>query len=204
MALATLSTAWCSFESAAWTRRSNRLTNEFNALERKAALLSLQGMQQATIQTAMFTEAMAAKQAGMTSWRTFTRRFPPDLRKDTSHGLPKNLLKIQTPIRIRLCPTFTRCAGAVKPPTRLPKLPTASGTPAVPEAFPVQVLANTVLFATVFFFANASAKFEQAPGACSRVHLRCCRVRVCGPADGGAAALNLTTDSGSDNSSPID
>ena len=36
MALATLSTAWCSFESAAWTRKSNRLMNEFNALERKA------------------------------------------------------------------------------------------------------------------------------------------------------------------------
>src|SRR5436309_9744644 len=28
MALATLSTAWCSFESAAWTRQSNRLMNE--------------------------------------------------------------------------------------------------------------------------------------------------------------------------------
>jgi len=29
MALATLSTAWYSFESAAWTRKSNRLMNEF-------------------------------------------------------------------------------------------------------------------------------------------------------------------------------
>ena len=64
MALATLSTAWCSFESAAWTRRSNGLMNEFNTLERRAGLLSLQGMQQATIQTAMFTEVLAAKQAG--------------------------------------------------------------------------------------------------------------------------------------------
>ena len=34
MALATLSTAWCSYQSAAWTRKSNRLMNEFNALER--------------------------------------------------------------------------------------------------------------------------------------------------------------------------
>src|SRR6516162_492018 len=37
MALATLSTAWCSFQSAAWTRKANRQMNEFNALERKAA-----------------------------------------------------------------------------------------------------------------------------------------------------------------------
>src|SRR6266540_3184808 len=64
MALATLSTAWCSFESAAWTRKSNRLMNEFNSLERRAGLLSLQGMQQATIHTAMFMEVLAAKQAG--------------------------------------------------------------------------------------------------------------------------------------------
>src|SRR5215831_12170375 len=45
MALATVGTAWCSFESASWTRRSNRLINEFNSLERKAGLLNVQGMQ---------------------------------------------------------------------------------------------------------------------------------------------------------------
>ena len=32
MALATLSTAWCGYQSAAWTRQSNRLMNEFNTL----------------------------------------------------------------------------------------------------------------------------------------------------------------------------
>src|SRR5438270_10334013 len=31
IALTTLCTAWCSYESAAWTRRSNRLMNESNA-----------------------------------------------------------------------------------------------------------------------------------------------------------------------------
>src|SRR5882762_11314910 len=39
MALATVGTAWCSYQSAAWTRQSNRLLNEFNALERRAGLL---------------------------------------------------------------------------------------------------------------------------------------------------------------------
>jgi len=64
MALATLSTAWYSFESAAWTRQSNRLIKEFNALERKAGLLTMQGMQQATIHTGMFMQLLAAQQAG--------------------------------------------------------------------------------------------------------------------------------------------
>ncbi len=31
--------AWCSYQSAAWTRQSNRLMNEFNALERREGLL---------------------------------------------------------------------------------------------------------------------------------------------------------------------
>src|SRR5436309_9139221 len=64
MALATLSTAWCSYQSAAWTRQSNRLMNEFNALERKAGLLSIEGIQQATIHSTMFMQMLAAQQAG--------------------------------------------------------------------------------------------------------------------------------------------
>src|SRR2546423_12898281 len=82
MALATLSTAWCSYQSAAWTRQSNRLMNEFNALERRAGLLSVQGTQQATIHTAMFMEVLAAKQTGNEQLANFyVERFPPDARK---------------------------------------------------------------------------------------------------------------------------
>src|SRR5262245_2867206 len=82
MALATLSTAWCSFESAAWTRKSNRLMNEFNTLERTAGLLRIQGMQQATIHTGMFMQALAAHQAGNENLVNFyVERFPPELRK---------------------------------------------------------------------------------------------------------------------------
>jgi len=39
MALTTVGTAWCWYQSAAWTPQSNRLLNEFNALERRAGLL---------------------------------------------------------------------------------------------------------------------------------------------------------------------
>ena len=82
MALATLSTAWCSFQSAAWTRKSNRLMNEFNALERKAGVLTIQGIQQATIHTGMFMQALAAHQAGNDKLLNFyVERFPPELRK---------------------------------------------------------------------------------------------------------------------------
>ena len=64
MALSTLGTAWCSYESAAWTRRSNRLMNEFNAFERRAGVLTIQGMQSMTIHASMFMQLLAAQQAG--------------------------------------------------------------------------------------------------------------------------------------------
>src|SRR4051812_19033872 len=82
MALATLSTAWCSYQSAAWTRSSTRLLNEYNALERRAGLLTTQGLQVATIHTAMFMQLLAAQQAGNEKLAQFyAQRFPPDVRK---------------------------------------------------------------------------------------------------------------------------
>src|SRR6478609_3642570 len=64
MALTTICTAWCSYESAAWTRKSNRLLNEYNALERRAALLEVQGSQALIVHTSMFMELLAAQHAG--------------------------------------------------------------------------------------------------------------------------------------------
>src|SRR6476619_3738659 len=81
MALATLSTAWCSYQSAAWTRRANRLMNDSNALERRAGVLTRQGMQTATIHAAMFMQMLAAKQAGNEKLASFyVQRFAPDVR----------------------------------------------------------------------------------------------------------------------------
>src|SRR5438034_6761642 len=64
MALTTLCTAWCSYESAAWTRRSNRLMNESNAVERRAALLDVQGSQALIVHASMFMQLLAAQHAG--------------------------------------------------------------------------------------------------------------------------------------------
>ena len=56
--------------------------NEFNMLERKAGVLNLQGMQMATIHTAMFMQVLAAKQAGNEQLASFyAQRFPADMRK---------------------------------------------------------------------------------------------------------------------------
>ena len=47
---------------------SNRLMNEFNALERKAGVLTIQGMQQTTIHTGMLCKPLLRAKLAMTSW----------------------------------------------------------------------------------------------------------------------------------------
>jgi hypothetical protein len=162
MALATLSTAWCSFESAAWTRSSNRLMNEFNTLERKAGLLSLQGMQQATIQTAMFTEVLAAKQAGNDQLAKFyVERFPPELRKAYDAWLAQKPFENPNADPHPFVPNLYEIPGSRKAADASAKAANSQREAGSAGSISGQYLANTVLFATVLFFANASSKFEQ-------------------------------------------
>jgi len=162
MALATLSTAWCSYHSAAWTRKSNRLMNEFNSLERRAGLQTMQGMQQATIHVAMFMELLAAQQAGNEKLANFyVERFPSDLRKAYDAWLAQKPFENPNADPHPFVPKLYEVRG-----TREAAEANAKAANSLKEARNAgnvsgQYLANTVLFATVLFFANASAKFEQ-------------------------------------------
>jgi len=162
MALATLSTAWCGYQSAAWTRQSNRLMNEFNTLERKAGLLTVQGTQQATIQTGMFMQALAAQQAGNEKLLNFyVERFPPELRKAYDAWMAQKPFENPNADSHPFVPNLYEARG-----TREAADATAKAAASQQEARKAgnisgQYLANTVLFATVLFFASASGKFEQ-------------------------------------------
>ena len=162
MALATLSTAWCSYQSAAWTRKSNRLMNEFNALERRAGLQTVQGMQQMTIHTAMFMQMLAAQQAGNEKLVNFyVERFPPDVRKAYDAWLAERPFENPNADPHPFVPKLYEVPG-----TREAAEANAKAARSLEEARNAgnvsgQYLANTVLFATVLFFASASAKFEQ-------------------------------------------
>jgi hypothetical protein len=162
MALATLSTAWCSFESAAWTRQSNRLMNKFNTLERRAGLLSLQGMQRATIHTAMFTEVLAAKQAGNEQLANFyVERFPPEMRKAYDAWLAEKPFENPNADPHPFVPNLYEMRGTREAADATAKAANSQQEAGRAGSISGQYLANTVLFATVLFFANASAKFEQ-------------------------------------------
>jgi len=162
MALATLSTAWCSYHSAAWTRRSNRLMNEFNSLERRANLLNIQGMQAASIHAAMFMQLLAAQQAGNEKLADFyAQRFPPDVRKAYDAWLAQKPFENPNADPHPFVPNLYEVRG-----TREAAEANAQAASKVTEArqngnISGQYLANTVLFAAVLFFANTAGRFEQ-------------------------------------------
>ena len=162
MALATVGTAWCSYKSASWTRQSNRLMNEYNSLERRAGVLTLQGMQSATIHTAMFMQVLAAQEAGNEKLANFyVERFPPDVRKAYDAWLAQKPFENPKADPHPFVPNLYEARGSreaaelsAKAANNLLVARRAGNTSG-------QYLANTVLFATMLFFANAVLKFEQ-------------------------------------------
>jgi hypothetical protein len=136
--------------------------NEFNALERRAGLLNIQGMQEATIHVAMFMQLLAAQQTGNEKLVNFyVERFPSDVRKAYDAWLAQrpfeNLNADPHPFVSKLYePRGTREAADATA-----KSASSQREAGVAGSISGQYLANTVLFATVLFFASASGKFEQ-------------------------------------------
>jgi hypothetical protein len=162
MALATLSTAWCSYQSAAWTRKSNRLMNEFNSLERRAGLLTMHGMQQATIHTAMFMQLLAAQQEGNEKLVNFyVKRFPPDVRKAYDAWMAERPFENSNADPHPFVPKLYEVRGTREAAEANAQAANSLQTARSAGSVSGQYLANTVLFATVLFFASASGKFEQ-------------------------------------------
>jgi hypothetical protein len=163
MALTTLCTAWCSYESAAWTRRSNGLMNESNTLERRAALLDVQGSQALIIHASMFMQLLAAQHAGDEKLASFyAERFPPDVKKAYEAWLAQKPFENRAADAHPFVPNLYEVRG-----TADAAAARADSVRRVTEAREAgnrsgQYLANTVLFATVLFFAGTAGKFEQA------------------------------------------
>ena len=136
--------------------------NEVNALERRAGLLSVQGVQQATIHTAMFMELLAAQQAGNEQLANFyVERFPPDVRKAYDAWLAQRPFENPNADPRPFVPRLYGPRGTREAADATAKAASTLKTARSAGSVSGQYLANTVLFATVLFFASASGKFEQ-------------------------------------------
>jgi hypothetical protein len=162
MALATLSTAWCSYQSSKWNGQSGSFSAEAGRLVQKAALLHLEGNQVVGVQMKMFAEFIDAHVTGNDKLAHFySDRFPPQLRKAYDAWLTEK--PFENP--------------SADPHPFVPKLYQARFVQDARQAnadagrndaeakrtgnFAAQYLSNTVLLAAVLFFAGTSAKFDQ-------------------------------------------
>jgi len=162
MALTTLCTAWCSYESAAWTRRSNGLRNEADALDRRAALLDVQGSQALIIHASMFMQLLAAQHAGNEQLASFyAERFPPDVKKAYEKWMAQKPFENRAADAHPFVPNLYQVRGTAE--AAAARVNAAQRVVEAREAGnrSGQFLANTVLFAAVLFFAGTAGKFEQ-------------------------------------------
>ncbi len=162
MALTTLCTAWCSYESAAWTRRSNRLMNEFNALERNAALIDVQGNQALIVHSSMFMQLIAAQHAGNEKLASFyAERFPPDVKTAYDAWVAQKPFENRNADPHPFVPNLYKVRGAEEAASARTEAAQRIVQARAAGNRSGQYLANTVLFATVLFFAGTAGKFEQ-------------------------------------------
>jgi len=136
--------------------------NEFNALERRAGVLTLQGMQQSTIHTGMFMQALAAREAGNDKLVNFyVERFPPELRKAYDAWLAQKPFENPNADPHPFVPRLYEPPNTRESAEANAKAAESQQQAGAAGSISGQYLANTVLFAAVLFFANAAGRFEQ-------------------------------------------
>jgi hypothetical protein len=136
--------------------------NESNALERQAGLLEVQGSQALIVHTSMFMELLAARHDGNEKLVSFyAERFPPDVKKAYETWLAQKPFENPAADPHPFVPKLYQVRGTTEAvATRGEATKRLTGAREAGNRSG-QFLANTVLFATVLFFAGTAAKFEQ-------------------------------------------
>jgi hypothetical protein len=162
MSLATLSTAWSSYQSAAWTRRANGLMNEANALERQAAILDLQGTQALAMHAALFMQIIGAYHAGNSKLAQFyEQRLPADAKKAYERWLAQKPFENPDAAPHPFVPGLYELRGAAEAAKLRAESKNRVAEARIAGNYSGQFLANTVLFAAMLFFAAMVGRFEQ-------------------------------------------
>jgi hypothetical protein len=162
MALATLSTAWCSYQSSKWSGQSGGFAAEAGRLNQKAALLHLEGNQVIGVQVKMFMEFINARVTGNDKLASFySDRFGPELRKAFDAWLMQKPFENPNADPHPFVPKLYEARFVQD--ARLANADAGRNDAEAKRTGDVaaQYLSNTVLLAAVLFFAGTSAKFDR-------------------------------------------
>src|SRR5438477_8310097 len=122
----------------------------------------VQGSQALIVHASMFMQLLAAQQAGNEKLASFyAERFPPDVKKAYDAWLAQKPFENRAADAHPFVPNLYQVRGAAEATTAR-----ANAAARIAQARDAgnrsgQYLANTVLFATVLFFAGTAGEFEQ-------------------------------------------
>lgn len=136
--------------------------NEYNALERRAGLLEVQGSQALIVHASMFMQLLAAQHFGKDELaRFYAERFPPDVKKAYEAWLAQKPFENPAADAHPFVPNLYQVRGTAEAIEVRSEAAAKLVTARAAGNRSGQFLANTVLFATVLFFAGTAGRFKQ-------------------------------------------
>lgn len=162
MAVSSLATAWCSYQNSRWSGESSSLSTYVDRLERKASAQQLEAGQIEANHSRLWMEAMDAQIDGDEKLaRFYTERFDEELKPACEKWIALN------PLENPDAPPRRFVSGLYIPrfdEENREDLAEAAAIEAKADSashHAAGYLGNTVLLATVLFFAGTAGKFDQ-------------------------------------------
>ncbi len=161
MAITTLSTAWCSYQNSRWSGQTSDLETREDGLERDAMEMTLESRQLQAAHLQLVMNAIDAKFAGDEKLaRFYTDRFTGELKPAWEKWIALD------PFNAPSAPPHPFAPGFYTP--RFEQEIQAARTEAAKASARTKItgknaagyLSNTVIFATVLFFAGTAGKFD--------------------------------------------
>lgn len=161
MALATLSTAWCTYQSSKWNGLSTDAGTTADMLQRKAAAFHLEGNQASIIRIQLFTQMIDAQLEGNDKLANFYReRFPPDLRKAYEGWLEQKPFENPRADASPFVPHLYQQRYSAEMRQALADSASNAAEEKRTKQIASKYLGNTVLLAMVLFFAGTAGRFD--------------------------------------------
>ncbi len=161
MAITTLATAWCSYQSSRWNSQTSSLGATADQREREAIALHIEAQQVETVYVRLVMEAIDARLAGNEKVESFyVTRFPPALR------IAWDKWMVLKPFEHASAPPHPLVAELFTPPFKEEiRVAREESAKAAEQAHLMgphasSYLSNTVLLAAVLFFAGTASKFD--------------------------------------------
>lgn len=162
MAASSLSTAWCSYQNAHWNGRANGLRTQADKLERKSIGQYLESRQIESVQASMFMESVNAQMQGDEKLaRFYIDRFAGELKPAYEKWIALNPFENPSAPPHPFTPELYTPHFQQDIRNEQAEAAQASAQSSAAGQNAGGYLSNTVLLATVLFFAGTASKFDQ-------------------------------------------